>query len=210
MMQVAKGWPWLPDGESDPVMLSAGSQYQHQKLMAALKYVKNSRTAIDVGAHCGLWSLQLGQFFERVECFEPLPMHIECWKKNVGWKRLCVLHEVALGAKPFSCGIKVVDGLSGRSYVTTGNDYRVEKLDDFKFSDVDFIKIDVEGYELFVIQGAMDTINRCRPVMVVEQKPGHAERYGLSTTAAVMFLEDEGYEVKAEIAGDFVMVPREA
>lgn len=197
---------WLPDDEHDQVMLGAGARYQSAKLEKALPYCRKARTAIDIGAHCGLWTAQLAQYFERVEAFEPLQRHIECWKKNAGWKLSNRLHEVALGEKVGTCGMKVVEGLSGRSHVNGGDQFKMDRLDSHQFEDVDFIKIDTEGYELFVIKGAEETIRKWKPVMIVEQKPHHGGKYGLSDTAAVDYLKSMGYSVKQEIVGDFIMV----
>lgn len=51
-------------------------------------------------------------------------------------------------------------------------------IDSYNFDDVDAIKIDVEGTELFVIEGAQDTIDRCRPSVQVEIVPDQCGRYG--------------------------------
>ena len=48
------------------------------------------------------------------------------------------------------------------------------RLDEYEFSNVGFIKIDVEGYEPNVIEGAMETIKRCRPVITMECFKDHA------------------------------------
>ena len=203
----ANGGMFLPDDEQDKVMIGGGSQYQGNKLRVALKRVKNSRTALDIGAHCGLWSIQLGQYFQRVECFEPLERHIECWRRNVGWKSTCHLHEVALGAEKGSCGMTVIGGLSGRSHVNGEGPIPVRVLDDYGFVDVDFLKADVEGYEYFALKGGEKTLLRCKPVMVIEQKPQHggAARYGLKDRAALDYLETLGAKVVDEIAGDYVL-----
>lgn len=196
---------WLPDDESDAAMVHGGFRYQDHKLRAALKYVRNHRRALDIGAHCGLWSMQLWPLFERVECFEPLPRHIECWKKNMFKKLSCNLHEMALGADDDLVGIEIVHGLSGRSFVKGSGDIRMGKLDDFHFQDVDFIKLDVEGFEYMVIRGGHRTITRCKPVMVVEQKPLHARKYGLTDLEAVEMLEAMGMKRKESISGDYIM-----
>jgi hypothetical protein len=70
---------------------------------------------------------------------------------------------------------------------------------------VDLIKCDNEGYELFVMRGAVDTLRRCRPVVIVEQKPGHGKAFGLDDDAAVRFLEKQGMRVKRVMSGDYVM-----
>lgn len=51
-------------------------------------------------------------------------------------------------------------------------------IDSFNFEDVDAIKIDVEGSELFVIEGADATIKRCRPSVQVEIVPKQCAQYG--------------------------------
>ena len=44
----------------------------------------------------------------------------------------------------------------------------LSKLDAFQLERVDFIKLDVEGFESKVLAGAIDTIARCRPIMYIE------------------------------------------
>lgn len=51
-------------------------------------------------------------------------------------------------------------------------------IDSYNFDDVDAIKIDVEGSELLVIHGAVDTIDRCRPSVQVEIVPKQCTIFG--------------------------------
>jgi hypothetical protein len=48
----------------------------------------------------------------------------------------------------------------------------ITTVDKFKFANVDFIKCDVEGYETKILQGSLDTIERCNPTIVIEQNRG--------------------------------------
>ena len=81
-------------------------------------------------------------------------------------------------------------------------------LDSFKFSDVDFIKIDCEGYEHRVVRGAVETIKRCTPVIIVEQKAHKLQQnYGTKGVPAVDFLLALGYVTKKVMSGDYIMVP---
>jgi FkbM family methyltransferase len=57
-------------------------------------------------------------------------------------------------------------------------DVPARTIDSYNFEDVDAIKIDVEGSELFVIQGADATIKRCRPSVQVEIVPKQCVQYG--------------------------------
>jgi len=196
---------FLPDDETDSLMLTHGSKYQSGKLAVAMQYVDRRRTALDIGAHCGLWTSQLAEIFNEVICFEPLPKHIECWRENVNKRENVILHETALGYEAGSCGIKVETGVSGRSHVDGAGDLRMSVLDDYKLQNIDLIQVDVEGYEYFVVTGGEKTIRENKPIIIVEQKKGLGKRYGLGDKDAVEFLENLGAVVMTEVAGDFIM-----
>ena len=66
-------------------------------------------------------------------------------------------------------------------------------IDSYNFEDVDVIKIDVEGSELFVMQGARDTITRCRPAVQVEIVPKQCGAYGYDPQALYDFFADLDY-----------------
>ena len=96
---------------------------------------------------------------------------------------------------------------SGDSYVQgdADGDVPMRTLDSFDLADVDFIKLDCEGYELFALAGGMETFEHCRPVVCVEQKPGKAQKYGLGETDAVKFLQKMGAKLRGEISGDYIL-----
>ena len=66
-------------------------------------------------------------------------------------------------------------------------------LDSYNFEDVDCIKIDVEGSELFVMQGAKDTIERCRPSVQVEIVPKQCALFGYQPQELYDFFQDLDY-----------------
>jgi FkbM family methyltransferase len=66
-------------------------------------------------------------------------------------------------------------------------------IDSYNFEDVDAIKIDVEGSELLVIQGAKDTIDRCRPSVQVEIVPKQCKLFGYDPQALYDFFEQRDY-----------------
>jgi hypothetical protein len=86
-----------------------------------------------------------------------------------------------------------------------GEQIEVRTLDSYQFAEVDLIKCDNEGYEVFVMRGAAETIKRCRPCVIVEQKPGHGKAFNLPDDAAVRFLKKLGMQVQNVISGDYVM-----
>ena len=66
-------------------------------------------------------------------------------------------------------------------------------IDSYAFEDVDAIKIDVEGSELFVIEGAKKTIDRCRPSVQVEIVPKQCQQYGYEPQALYDFFAERDY-----------------
>jgi hypothetical protein len=78
-------------------------------------------------------------------------------------------------------------------------------LDSYDLRNVDFLKIDTEGYEFFVLKGGEKTIRRDQPCVIVEQRPDHGRAYGVSDTEAVALLESWGASVIEEICEDYIM-----
>jgi len=99
-------------------------------------------------------------------------------------------------------------GNSGHSHIADIGEIEVAicTLDEFEFDRVDLFKIDCEGYELQVLEGATKTLNRCTPTVLVEQKPGNGTRYGYGDRAALEFLQDLGARQVAAVSGDYVFV----
>jgi FkbM family methyltransferase len=216
-MKVVRGIA-LPDTDTHfASMIDAGPMvggkgtYQLAKLQPAVALCKRRGLAIDIGAHVGLWSRVLAGMFEKVIAFEPVPEHIECFKANIAGQDNVTLHPWAVGASEGSIQIARTAGNSGNCRVDESGDVAAHccMIDKVHLGGepVDFIKIDVEGSELFVVQGALETITTDWPVIVCEQKPGNAERYGLGQTDAVKLLCKWGYKVAWEKVGDYCLVP---
>jgi len=182
--------------------------YQYGKYEAAMKVVKQKRVAIDVGSHIGLWAYWMARDFKKVKCFEPLPLHIKCWNENMAKYKNAELIECALGEMEGKVKLETrTENSSGDTQVKPGakGDTPLKTLDSFMFQDVDFIKIDCEGYEEFVLRGGEELLLRCKPVVVVEQKRDMSERYGLTQKSAVQYLQALGAKDLMEISGDHVM-----
>lgn len=185
--------------------------YQYHKLDRAMRYVKEWHTAIDIGAHVGLWSTHLVKRFTKVVAFEPSPEHCDCFARNLAHSLNLELFRIALGDSPGWGQLEIVSpGNTGSTHLirddTSGN-ILIRPLDDFNITNVGFIKIDVEGFELFVVRGGELLITRDKPVIIIEQKPkGMAERNGVERMAAVRLLESWGAKVVEEIVGDYILI----
>lgn len=208
---------WFPDTDTHFEQIAKKinlNEYQRPIIKEALKYVKKKDLAVDVGAHVGLITRQLEQLFYEVYSFEPDYDSFECLKKN-HISYYSKLYENALGEKkdwawtkyqdPNNSGSNYIDKLIGCNY---DPDCSIVTLDSFDLYP-NYIKIDTQGYEYFVLRGAEVTIAKYQPVISMEihkeYKKWHG-RYGLKPSSAEDLLKDWGYKRVARIKGDIVMV----
>jgi FkbM family methyltransferase len=196
--------------------------YQYHKLEAALRRCPPARrrVALDVGAHVGLWAMWLVDHFEHIHAFEPVPLFANILPRNMRGRDNYTLHRCALGNEAMTVSVTVPMAQTGGAHVSNRKPVNVKynpggetdtyhaipmrKLDSFGFSQVDFVKIDVEGYEPEVLRGGERTIRRCRPVLIVECK-GNERAFGHEANAALRLLEGWGATVRERLSGDYIM-----
>jgi FkbM family methyltransferase len=163
----------------------------------AWPYIKNFRTYIDIGASTGKTSVPFIDKFEKIYCFEPNP---NSFKELLKFPKL-ICHNCALGETDETKLLIINDTthnpehgslseLRNKDWIN-GEQYEVEvkRLDDFKFENVDFIKIDTEQYELQVVTGGIKTIKKHRPTIFFENKRGEANQ-------VILLLLDLGFTVR--------------
>lgn len=188
---------WFPDSEKHLAefkeVVEQGT-YQKATLDAALKHVTQFRNAVDVGAHVGLWSMHLVKKFDCVHAFEPMMDHLQCFMSNVGGTFR--INMIALGDHEHDTWMKCDEQNTGHTHINEHGEYttKVRTLDSFNLVDVDFIKIDCEGYEALVCQGAKETLLRDKPVICVEQK---------FNKDALKYLESLGYRNAGNVKHDY-------
>ena len=174
--------------------------YQEAQRNRALSYVEDFGVAIDCGAHVGLWSRDLSNFFDNLYCFEPVNEFFECLKLNIKSKN-AKLFNLGLGKTKIEKEALITRsiGNSGASRTLlkheeiSSQDY-VEKiqlvnLDSFNLTKVDFIKIDVEGLGLDVLKGMINILKNCNPIVCIELLEQ------VEKTEQIHFMNKLGYEV---------------
>jgi FkbM family methyltransferase len=182
---------------------------------AMARLVSPTSNCVDVGAHLGSTLSLLVKLAPRGKhmAFEPVA-------RKAGWLREKFpevdVRDVALGNTSgkvtFSENLSR-PGFSGLRAPTDVND-RVREvevqaacLDDLLAPDyrLDFLKVDVEGAELKVLQGAARALKRDRPTILFESGPGGAEKFGLSRCDLFSYLTGEQgyaiYMIKDYLAG---------
>lgn len=208
------GW-WFPDTEDHfPVMLKKNiskggpAEYQQPVRLRSLAYVKKFDVALDVGANVGLWSRDLVQKFGKVIAFEPVALFRECLEKNVNGSNFFI-SPLALGDQDTKARMTITEGNTGHTHIDPASigsgDTTVVKLDNLGIDNIDYIKMDCEGFEYRVIQGAEQTIKKCRPVIVVEQKPHDMYSKDYGQFAAIKLLESWGMVRLDQVKDDWIM-----
>jgi FkbM family methyltransferase len=208
------GWQF-PDLEAHlPKMLKKSvdkglpAEYQIAVRRRSIELCKKRDVALDIGANVGLWSRDLVKSFSRVIAFEPVALFRECLESNVTGENFEVL-PIALGDQDTQGTMIIIEDNSGATHLDpatmgTGN-VQVVRLDSLNFQNISYIKVDCEGYEYRILQGAEQTIRHCRPIMVIEQKShaNYSKDYG--QFAAIELLESWGMIKLDQIRHDWIM-----
>jgi FkbM family methyltransferase len=162
------------------------------------EFVPKDRGAVDIGVWWGPWTWWLSRRVPTVDSFEAnldlVSRLTTAMPANVN------LHPVALSDRAGEATLWVPSGglgTEGRGSLELGDrppsawrqqSIATSRLDDFKLKNVGFVKIDVEGHELPVLEGAVDLIDRERPTVMVEIEQ-HFDRHGPLDTIKEFFAD---------------------
>ena len=154
---------------------------------------KKFRTVLDIGAWCGTWAKALEPFAKKVIAFEPDKLHFECLQRNCTIN--CDPRQEAVGATEGLISL-TEDNFTQAKRVLDEGDIRMVTIDSFGYKDVDLIKIDVEGYEMQVLEGAKDTLMTSQYLMI--ELNNNTKKYGSNNQDVERYLRDKGYKVLLE------------
>ena len=157
--------------------------------------------AIDVGANIGTIIWQLAKDCKHIFAFEPIPKLNRIIEHSCiynAFDRLTILKK-AVGNMP---GVVTMVDNDNSSIIdaTSLNSIEVEvtTLDialDY-LEKIDFIKIDVEGFEWNVLQGARRLINQHKPILLLELHPLYLQNYGVDYNQVINFIESINYKIE--------------
>lgn len=211
--RAARTWNWS-QFVGDPHAMKFAKR-ELVNLHAVIKRVPQRRVAVQAGGNQGLWPKYLAHWFETVITFEPDPSNFAAMALNAPEPNI-VRHQAALGDVACSVGLSQErrSGTNGAAHaglvhVHGDGDVRMMRLDDLHLSICDLLYLDIEGYELFALKGAVETITRCRPVIAIEvnQNLGF---FGLTQADIDAFFVDQRYtHVDTLAKHDRVYLPSE-
>ena len=177
---------------------------QHKDINFILDYVTDFTRCIQAGGACGVWPYYLSQHFGQVYTFEPEVINFQCLSDNTAECDNVTKQRVALGVG--SCGISMHrDGFEdhncGAWYAKIGGGIPMVSIDSLNLESVGLVQLDIEGFEKMALLGGLKTIERCSPVIVIEEKPLPQIKDAL---AARRLLNSIGYTEKARIHRDVI------
>ena len=170
-----------------------------KEIIFAEKILNHKRRFLDIGANVGIYSYLFSNKFKHIESFEPIKEIT--YRLSALNKKNIRQHHVALSNKrgnlkffiPIVKGILIppLASLEKRLKPYEIRKISVKKLDSFKFTKVDLIKIDVEGHEYKLIKGAIKTIKTNYPLIICEIEQRHSS---ISIYKTFKLIEKLGYE----------------
>jgi FkbM family methyltransferase len=210
--------------------------YPERELDLIPLLARSDDVVLDIGANFGYYSYPLSRAVGpagRVYAFEPVPFthrtlqtvarllrlrNVEIIAKGCSDRPGMITFEVPLQANgAMSTGLAYV---GGRKHEHAGRETQVRwkatrevvaevvRLDDFlpSLPDLPFIKIDVEGAELFAFRGAEHTISTHRPTVLCEINPWYLAGFGSSADELTSFFVSKGYQLYRYDNGRLTMI----
>jgi FkbM family methyltransferase len=206
---LGRKWSWDPlDDCCWPVVFDWSSDIDK---MIEIFPMRPYRSCVQAGGNFGVWPWLLSKYYNTVYTFEPDPRcfpHLvaNCKDRtNIVYcqgaldedrRRIQMMHlpgeESNLGAQFISSGVG--------SFVPT---YRI---DDLGLDYCDLIYLDIEGAEMTALRSGIETITRCRPAIVVEDK-GLSEKFGYKKGDIAKWLSDFDYQEAGMLHRDVILLP---
>ena len=163
---------------------------------------KKFKCVLDIGAWCGTWSLAMQKFAKNIKCFEPNRTHFECLQRNLAPYNHINLYNYALGSTIDFVQLTKETATQNTRVITEKGSIPMHTLDSLELIDVDMMKLDVEGFEMQVFQGAEKTLTNVKYIMV--ELNNNSKKYGSSNLEIENFLQSLGFKILIKIWPDTV------
>jgi len=159
--------------------------------------VAKGDVVFEVGGHHGVSAILLSRWVGpsgRVVTFEPVPSHVRFLRENVHLNRLSnvTVKGEAVGASPGT--ILFDESASGVAVTSPGIPVTVSRLDDYADLAPTLLKIDVEGFEVAVLEGAQRILTT-RPKLAIEIHADQIVKYGASVAEIFQLIEWKRYRI---------------
>ncbi len=173
-------WDWLQKEKDLPEVISS--------------LCSEKSVVVEAGGNAGFYVKKYAELFDTVYTFEPDNLNFFCLNQNVREKNVIKIQAclsdnhnlVSLTPNRRNIGAYSVDPEVDGIIPTF-------LIDDLNLKTCNLIHLDIEGYELFALKGAIETIKRTRPLIALEWL-NHGEKFDASDAKIEEFLTSLGYK----------------
>ena len=195
---------WVPSNDVHIGDWQDGKSFTQNKCLE--KFITHCKSknlkfnhVLDIGAWVGTWTVAMNTLCGRIVAFEPDPVHYECLTKNV--PEDVETHQLAVGNDSKMIALSDDDFTQAKRVVGDGSIPMVT-VDGLGLSDIDMIKIDVEGYEMEVLKGAVQTLENLQYLMI--ELNNNSKKYGSSNADIENYLVQKGFKQLVKVWPDVV------
>lgn len=203
-----------------------------------LNNLKSNDTFIDIGANIGYFSLLASTVTDKVYCIEAVPSTYNMLQNNIKFNQRDIkAFNIAMSGSDNDGELLFPKNPSPKNHVLNS-----KKLDNTEtilvksksfdlfvmengIKQIDFIKIDIEGYEYFFLEGARKSIEKNDPIILIEIEDSRTQKFGIKAEKIFDYfkslnyryyvvsenenklIEPSGMEEDLNKARDFVFIP---
>jgi FkbM family methyltransferase len=196
------------DKRVTPIEILNFSSYEKKEAEIFFSLLAPNMVFFDIGAHVGFYSIQAAKREETIKiyAFEPIPQTFDMLKKNILLNNVDNIHPYNVGFldvnedvdfyfNPIMSGNASARNLSGINSKKITS--KVVSLDNFllenEISSIDIIKCDIEGGELLVFRGGLDSLKKNLPIIFTEMLRKWSEKFNYHPNEIIQLLAGLGY-----------------
>jgi len=179
-------------------------------------HLTNTRVCLDIGAHIGATAIKYSKIFDTVHAFEPISHLYGLLEENTNNFENITIHNVAVSnidgtvkiyenSKNSESNVvlhedtlSLIEGRKSTRFNTEPKEVNSRTIDSYNFSNVDFIKIDVERYTVPVLEGMIKTLKNNSPILQLE-----VDNIPSINSRTANLLEPLGYKTFKKLSSDW-------
>jgi FkbM family methyltransferase len=167
-------------------------------------YLKDNKVIVQAGGNCGMQIVKFADYFDMVYTFEPDPVNFHCLVNNLHYNNVVKL-QCCVGDSHKMVSMNNLEGATGGFYVNQNfGNIPTMMIDDLNLYHCNFIQLDVEGYQMHALRGAIYTIQRFKPVISIEFD--WVDRYEYTKNDLINFFHNIRYKKVESYTSDHIYV----